>query len=198
MRRTSLRRHLATIREITGGRCMVISVPDDHTEKLIAIVEFKNRADSREEAVDKLAVVKCELTSTISNSRGLSVADLVPAPPVSIPITTSGEVRQAARIEQHRHGQFAAWKRRPYGEQGFADEGKSGTRGDLVEVHAGRRGRRRRASRSHRRCRRQQSSFPAEHVSATRRYLAVLPDSLSAAARSPRPAHVCCKRHSPR
>jgi fatty acid CoA ligase FadD28 len=97
----------ATIQEITGGRVAAISVPHDHTEKLVAIIEVKNRGDSHEEAADRLAVVKHEVTSAISNSHGLSVADLVLVPLGSIPITTSGKVRRAACVEQYRHGQFA-------------------------------------------------------------------------------------------
>ena len=70
-------------------------------------MEVKKRGESPEEAADKLAVVKREVTSAISNSHGLSVADLVLVPPGSIPITTSGKVRRAACVEQYRHGQFA-------------------------------------------------------------------------------------------
>ena len=97
----------ATIQEITSGRCAAIAVPDESTEKLVAIIELKNRGDSHEEAMHKLAVVKREVTSAISNSHGLSVADLVLVPPGSIPITTSGKLRRAACVEQYRHGQFA-------------------------------------------------------------------------------------------
>ncbi len=57
--------------------------------------------------MDKLGLVKREVTSAISNSHGLAVADLVLVAPGSIPITTSGKVRQAACVEQYRHGQFA-------------------------------------------------------------------------------------------
>jgi len=97
----------ATIQEITRGRCAAIAVPDSHTEKLVVIIEVKKRGESHEEAADKLTVVKREVTSAISNSHGLSVADLVLVPLGSIPITTSGKVRRAACAEQYRHGQFA-------------------------------------------------------------------------------------------
>ena len=43
----------ATIQSIAPGRCAAISVPDEGTEKLVAIIELKNRADSDEEAMDK-------------------------------------------------------------------------------------------------------------------------------------------------
>jgi fatty acid CoA ligase FadD28 len=97
----------ATIQEITRGRCAAIAVPDGRTEKLVVIIEAKKRGDSHEEAADKLAVVKRDVTSAISNSHGLGVADLVVVAPGSIPITTSGKVRRAACVEQYRHGQFA-------------------------------------------------------------------------------------------
>jgi long-chain fatty acid adenylyltransferase FadD28 len=96
----------STIQEITRSRCVAISVPDDHTEKLVAIIEFKKRSDSHEEAMGKLRTVKSEVTSAISKSHGLSVADLVVVPPGSIPITTSGKVRRAACVEQYRQDEF--------------------------------------------------------------------------------------------
>jgi long-chain fatty acid adenylyltransferase FadD28 len=97
----------ATIQSIAPGRCAAISVPDEGTEKLVAIIELKNRADSDEAAMDKLGVVKRDVTSAISNLHGLSVADLVLVAPGSIPITTSGKVRRAACVEQYQQNQFA-------------------------------------------------------------------------------------------
>jgi fatty acid CoA ligase FadD28 len=97
----------ATIQEITRGRCAAIAVPDEKTEKLVAIVEVKKRGDSEEEAADKLVAVKREVTSAVSNSHGLSVADLVLVSPGSIPITTSGKIRRAACVEHYRQNQFA-------------------------------------------------------------------------------------------
>ncbi|MDI3315012.1 MAG: AMP-binding protein [Mycobacterium sp.] len=96
----------ATIQEITRGRCVAISVPENGTEKLVAIVELKKRGDSPEEAMHKLDLIKSEVTSAISASHGLSVADLVPVPPGSIPTTTSGKVRRSACVEQYRSGRF--------------------------------------------------------------------------------------------
>jgi acyl-CoA synthetase (AMP-forming)/AMP-acid ligase II len=96
----------ATIQEITGGRCAAIAVPDDHTEKLVVIAECKKRGDSHEDAMERLAVVKRESTSAISNSHGISVADLVLVGPGSIPITTSGKVRRAACVDQYRSDDF--------------------------------------------------------------------------------------------
>src|SRR5262249_38500065 len=97
----------ATIQQITPGRCAAISVPDDRSEKLVAIIELKNRGGSDEVAREKLGMVKREIISAISNSHGLSVADLVLVRPGSIPITTSGKIRRSACVEQYRHGQFA-------------------------------------------------------------------------------------------
>ncbi|UUO01975.1 AMP-binding protein [Mycolicibacterium novocastrense] len=96
----------ATSQEITGGRVAAIAVPEQGIEQLVVIAEVRNRGLSDEDAMDRFAVVKREVTSAISNSHGLGVADLVLVPPGSIPITTSGKVRRAACVEQYRHGQF--------------------------------------------------------------------------------------------
>lgn len=96
----------ATIQEITRGRCAAIAVPNGSTEKLVAIIEVKQRGESHEEVVDQLSLVKGAVTSAIFNSHSLAVADLVPVPPGSIPITTSGKVRRAACVDQYRQGQF--------------------------------------------------------------------------------------------
>jgi fatty acid CoA ligase FadD28 len=97
----------ATIQEITRSRCAAIAVPDKETEKLVAIIELKKRGDSHEDAMAKLTAVKRDVTSAISTSHGLSVADLVLVSPGSIPITTSGKVRRSACVEQYRQGEFA-------------------------------------------------------------------------------------------
>ena len=76
-------------------------------EKLVAIIELKKRGASDEEALDRLRAVKREVTSAISKSHGLGVADLVLVSPGSIPITTSGKIRRAACVEQYRQDQFA-------------------------------------------------------------------------------------------
>jgi fatty acid CoA ligase FadD28 len=84
----------ATVQEITGGRVAAIAVPDHDIEQLVVIIEVKKRGDSEEEVMDKFAALKREVTSAISNSHGLSVAD------------TSGKVRRAACVEQYQHAQF--------------------------------------------------------------------------------------------
>lgn len=96
----------ATSQEITGGRVAAIAVPDEGSEQLVVIIELKKRGSSEAEVMDKFSIVKREVTSAISNSHGLGVADLVLVPPGSIPITTSGKVRRAACVEQYRDGQF--------------------------------------------------------------------------------------------
>jgi len=96
----------ATIQEITGGRAAAISVPNDGSEQLVAIVELKKRGSSNEEALHRLHTVKREVASTISKSHGLRVADLVLVPPGSIPITTSGKVRRSACAERYRRDEF--------------------------------------------------------------------------------------------
>jgi long chain fatty acid CoA FadD26 len=96
----------ATIQEITGGRAAAISVPDDHSERLVAIAEVKKRVSSDEEALHKLRTVKREVTSAISKSHSVRVADLVLVPPGSIPITTSGKVRRSACAERYLQQEF--------------------------------------------------------------------------------------------
>jgi acyl-CoA synthetase (AMP-forming)/AMP-acid ligase II len=96
----------ATIQEITGGRVAAISVPDDRTEQLVAIVELSKWGKTAEEAMDKLRTVKREVASAISESHRLRVADLVLVAPGSIPITTSGKVRRSACVERYLHHEF--------------------------------------------------------------------------------------------
>jgi long-chain fatty acid adenylyltransferase FadD28 len=96
----------ATIQEITGGRCAAISVPDAHTEKLVAIIELKKSGDSDGEARARLDTIKGDVTSAVSESHGLRVADLVLVAPGCIPITTSGKIRRSTCVEHYRHDQF--------------------------------------------------------------------------------------------
>jgi fatty acid CoA ligase FadD28 len=96
----------ATIQEVTPGRCVAIAVPDEGVEKLVTIIELKKRGDSDEEALERLGVVKRDVTSAISKSHGLTVSDLVLVSPGSIPITTSGKVRRAECVERYRRDEF--------------------------------------------------------------------------------------------
>jgi fatty acid CoA ligase FadD21 len=92
----------ATVRQITGGRVAAISVPVDQTEKLVAIIELKKRGDTEQDALDKLATIKNDVTRAISTSHGLTVADLVLVQPGSIPTTTSGKIRRSTCVEHYR------------------------------------------------------------------------------------------------
>ncbi len=96
----------ATVQEITGGRVAAISIPDERTERLVAIAEVKKRG-SEEEARQRLQTVKREVTSAISKSHSVRVADLVLVAPGSIPITTSGKVRRSACVERYRQDEFS-------------------------------------------------------------------------------------------
>jgi long chain fatty acid CoA FadD26 len=96
----------ATIQEITGGRAVAISVQNDRSEELVAIVELKKRGSSDGEALERLHTVKQKVASAISKSHGLQVADLVLVSPGSIPITTSGKVRRAACAQRYQQDEF--------------------------------------------------------------------------------------------
>jgi fatty acid CoA ligase FadD28 len=97
----------ATIQSVAPGRCAAIAVADDGTEKLVAIIECKNRAAANQEPMDNFDVLKRKVSSAISDVHGLGVADLVVVEPGSIPITTSGKVRRAACVERYRQNGFA-------------------------------------------------------------------------------------------
>jgi 4-hydroxyphenylalkanoate adenylyltransferase len=95
----------STIQEITGGRVVAMAVPDDHTERLVAIIELKKRGRTDQEALAALRAVRRQVTSAVSKTHRLRVADLVLVTPGSIPVTTSGKVRRSACIERYRqHG----------------------------------------------------------------------------------------------
>ena len=96
----------ATTQEITAGRVAAISIADGGTERLVVIVELKQCGDSRD-AMKRLRTVKREVTSAISRSHSLYVADLVTVPQGSIPITTSGKIRRSACVERYRQDEFA-------------------------------------------------------------------------------------------
>jgi long-chain fatty acid adenylase/transferase FadD26 len=97
----------ATIQEITGGRVAAIAVPDEKTEQLVTIVEFKHRADSQQDELDRLRTLKREVTAAVKSSHSVRVADVVLVPPGSIPTTTSGKVRRSACVERYRQADFS-------------------------------------------------------------------------------------------
>ena len=65
------------------------------------------RGNSNQQILDRLEAVKNEVTTAISQSHGLRLADLVLVSPGSIPITTSGKVRRSACAERYRRDEFA-------------------------------------------------------------------------------------------
>ncbi len=95
-----------TIQEISGGRVAAISVEQDRTEQLVAIVEVRKRGDTDEDVAAYFADLKNRVTSAISTAHGISAADLVLVPRGSLPITTSGKVRRASCAELYREGAF--------------------------------------------------------------------------------------------
>lgn len=96
----------ATIQEITGGRVAAVSVLDETSEQLVAIVEMKKKGASEAEALDQLRAVKREVTSAIKKSHSVRVSDLVLVAPGSIPITTSGKIRRSACADRYRLDEF--------------------------------------------------------------------------------------------
>jgi fatty acid CoA ligase FadD28 len=92
----------ATVRDVTGGRAAAISVPDGRTEKLVVVVELEVSDDP-----GALEVVGNDVTSAVSTSHGLGIADLVVVAPGSIPSTTSGKIRRAACVERYRRNEFS-------------------------------------------------------------------------------------------
>jgi long chain fatty acid CoA FadD26 len=96
-----------TIGEITAGRVAAVSVPDETTEKLVAIAEIKPPGGSPEETAEKLRDIKRRVAAAVKNVHGVRVGDLVLVGQGSLPITTSGKVRRSACVEQYRLDQFS-------------------------------------------------------------------------------------------
>jgi acyl-CoA synthetase (AMP-forming)/AMP-acid ligase II len=97
----------ATIGEVTGGRVAAISVQDDRSEQLVAIIEVKKRGITEEDIQQAYQTVKRDVTSAISTAHGITAADLVLVPRGAIPITTSGKIRRSACADHYRRDQFA-------------------------------------------------------------------------------------------
>jgi len=96
-----------TIGEITAGRVAAVSVPDETTEKLVAIAEIKPPGGSPEETAEKLRDIKRRVAAAVKSVHGVRVGDLVLVGQGSLPITTSGKVRRSACVEQYRLDQFS-------------------------------------------------------------------------------------------
>lgn len=97
----------ATVQEITRGRVAAFSVPAGSTEKLVTVIELKQRPGDDAEAVHRFDDIKSAVTAAVSNAHGLSVDDLVLVAAGSLPTTTSGKIRRAACTEQYRQHRFA-------------------------------------------------------------------------------------------
>lgn len=91
-----------TVTEFTGGRVAAISVPDEASEKLVVIAELKKQFDTA--ALDSL---KQQVTSAISMTHSVRLADFVLVGAGSLPLTTSGKVRRAASVELYRSDGFS-------------------------------------------------------------------------------------------
>lgn len=96
----------ATVGAVSNSRVAAISVEQDNTEQLVAIIEVKERATA-EETSEKLASIKRDVISAISQSHGISAADLVFVGRGSIPITTSGKIRRQSCVELYQQDLFA-------------------------------------------------------------------------------------------
>lgn len=92
----------ATVAEFTGGRVAAISVPGDATENLVVIAELKKQVDP-----DVLESVKQQVTSAISRTHSVRLADFALVGPGSLPLTTSGKVRRASCVELYRNDKFS-------------------------------------------------------------------------------------------
>ncbi len=90
----------ATVIAITGGRVAAVSVPDEHTEKLMVFAEL--RTYDRE----ALAELKREVRAAISRAHAIRVSEVVLLESGSLPITTSGKVRRSASVERYRSGRL--------------------------------------------------------------------------------------------
>ena len=96
----------ATVGAVSNSRVAAISVDHDNAEQLVAIVEVKERA-TPEETSEKLASIKSDVISAISQAHGINAADLVFVARGAIPITTSGKIRRQACAELYQRDGFA-------------------------------------------------------------------------------------------
>jgi len=74
---------------------------------MVPVIEPSIPAALAERARHRLQTVKRDVTSAISKSHSVRVADLVLVAPGSIPITTSGKVRRSACVERYRQDEFS-------------------------------------------------------------------------------------------
>ena len=96
-----------TVSEITVGRVAAVSIPDDATEKLVAIAEIKPPTGTPEEAATKLRDIKRRVITAVKNTHGVRVGDLVLVAQGALPITTSGKVRRSSCGQMYTAGEFS-------------------------------------------------------------------------------------------
>ena len=95
-----------TAQEITAGRVAAVSSRTAKPSDWSSSLNSKPFGDSCD-VMKRLRSVKREVSSAISRSHRLDIADIVTVPQGSIPITTSGKIRRSACAERYRHGEFA-------------------------------------------------------------------------------------------
>jgi long-chain fatty acid adenylase/transferase FadD26 len=96
----------ATIQEVTGGRVAAVSITDGRSERLVTIIEVKDRSDSGEDRIHALRNVKRKVASAVNQSHSLRVSDVVLVQAGSIPKTTSGKIRRSACAQRYKQDEF--------------------------------------------------------------------------------------------
>jgi long-chain fatty acid adenylyltransferase FadD28 len=96
----------ATIQQVNPGRCAAVAVSDKGDEKVVTLIEYRQRNGSDQDPVELMQTVKREVKSAISKAHGLKVTDVVLLSPGSLPITTSGKIRRAMCVELYRRNEF--------------------------------------------------------------------------------------------
>ena len=85
-----------TIQEITKGRVAAVSVPDDDTEKLVAIVEIKPPGGTSEGGREPRETQATAHRGGIENATACGSSIWCWSARVRMPITTSGKIRRSA------------------------------------------------------------------------------------------------------
>ncbi len=96
----------ATVSMISNGRVAAIADPLSEQEQLVVVAELKRREQTDAEFAELISSVEAEVTSAISKTHGIAVADLVIVEPGAIPITTSGKIRRSGAVEKYRKNEF--------------------------------------------------------------------------------------------
>lgn len=93
----------ATVQQVSGGRVAAFAVADGGTEKLVTVIEVKERGDTPDAVARWLRGIRDDVAAAVSNAHGLSAGDVVLVAPGSIPTTTSGKIRRVACAEEYRN-----------------------------------------------------------------------------------------------